>query len=394
MGAFFQDREIDVLHITKANSGGAALAAKRISDAMCMSNGVRSTIQYLDGPESKTVWCRACESIDRRVNELGNEEFQISLIKSYRSNVILRNQKADILNIHWLPGVLSHSLINQMKNYPKVFWTLHDMNPFTGVCHQSGDCLKFEKNCKSCPAMVSSLKPLSQKVWQYRRNLYSSFDSLNFIAPSRWMAEVAGKSPLMAGKKIYQVYNPQKFEDTPNKKFTEDFLNIAILGSNYHSSKGSPESVIILNRLIREFHNEVAVTVIGDLPPELVKPARIYQLPPGGTQESVSEILGAVDLIIYCSKADTLPNLLIEAQGRGVAVVAMNYGGVGETFSAGNSGFLVNGSLEEVFQACKTLFLNKSLLRSYQKFAFSYARKTFGMEKISNMYREILNENR
>ena len=279
MGAFFQDREIDVLHITKANSGGAALAAKRISDAMCMSNGVRSTIQYLDGPESKTVWCRACESIDRRVNELGNEEFQISLIKSYRSNVILRNQKADILNIHWLPGVLSHSLINQMKNYPKVFWTLHDMNPFTGVCHQSGDCLKFEKNCKSCPAMVSSLKPLSQKVWQYRRNLYSSFDSLNFIAPSRWMAEVAGKSPLMAGKKIYQVYNPQKFEDTPNKKFTEDFLNIAILGSNYHSSKGSPESVIILNRLIREFHNEVAVTVIGDLPPELVKPARIYQLP-------------------------------------------------------------------------------------------------------------------
>jgi glycosyltransferase involved in cell wall biosynthesis len=73
--------------------------------------------------------------------------------------------------------------------------------------------------------------------------------------------------------------------------------------------------------------------------------------------------------------------------------VAMNYGGVGETFSTGNSGTLVNGSLDEVFQACKTLLLNKSLLRSYQEFGRIYARKTFGQEEISKAYWEILNEN-
>jgi glycosyltransferase involved in cell wall biosynthesis len=207
------------------------------------------------------------------------------------------------------------------------------------------------------------------------------------------MAEVARRSPLMEGKKIYQVYNPQTFPDTPEKKFTEDYLNIAILGNNYHASKGSAESVIVLNRLISELRDKIAVTVIGDLPPELVKPAKLFQLPPGGTQESVSEMLGGVDLIVYCSTADTLPNLLIEAQGRGVAVVAMNYGGIGETFSTGNSGTLVNGSFDEVFQACKTLLLNKSLLRSYQEFGRIYARKTFGPEEISKAYWEILNEN-
>jgi glycosyltransferase involved in cell wall biosynthesis len=247
----------------------------------------------------------------------------------------------------------------------------------------------FEQACKQCPAPITQLRSLPEKIWKIRRDFYTSQKSLSFIAPSQWMANAARKSSLLEGKEIHQIYNPQKIKAPTDKKRLESIFNIAILGSNYHQSKGSSEAVNVVNRLLAEFKENLVVTVIGKLPLELVKHQRVFQLPDGSTQDAVLRALNGVDILIYCSRADTLPSLLIEAQSEGVAVVAMDFGGVGETFSHEKSGILVNRSLEEVFQASRSLILDRSRLNSYQDHAKEFARSRFGMDVITKKYQDI-----
>ena len=59
--------------------------------------------------------------------------------------LILR--RYDVINYHWTGGFLFNK---QYLNSSKVYWTLHDMNPFTGGCHYNNTCRQFEANCEEC----------------------------------------------------------------------------------------------------------------------------------------------------------------------------------------------------------------------------------------------------
>ncbi|HMN95826.1 MAG TPA: glycosyltransferase [Phycisphaerales bacterium] len=59
-----------------------------------------------------------------------------------------------------------------------------------------------------------------------------------------------------------------------------------------------------------------------------------------GRRADVSTILGASSLLLLVSKAEGMPNVLIEAQSLGVPVIATDAGGAAETFADGRSGIL------------------------------------------------------
>ena len=62
----------------------------------------------------------------------------------------LRSLAPDIINLHWInAGFMSLGAIGRIKQ--PIIWTLHDMWPFTGVCHYSGDCLGFRHACGAYP---------------------------------------------------------------------------------------------------------------------------------------------------------------------------------------------------------------------------------------------------
>ena len=56
----------------------------------------------------------------------------------------------DIIHLHFVAAhYVDYSFFAKAKK--PVIWTLHDMNPFTGGCHYSGDCVQFEIDCHKCP---------------------------------------------------------------------------------------------------------------------------------------------------------------------------------------------------------------------------------------------------
>src|SRR5690606_41352063 len=68
----------------------------------------------------------------------------ISGINTTNNRLIL---EADIIHLHWVNfGLLSIDSIGDLLKLGKpVVWTLHDMWPFTGGCHHSGDCRSEER---------------------------------------------------------------------------------------------------------------------------------------------------------------------------------------------------------------------------------------------------------
>ena len=61
-----------------------------------------------------------------------------------------------------------------------------------------------------------------------------------------------------------------------------------------------------------------------------------------GQSNDVGSWLSAMDVFLFTSVAEGLPNVLIEAQGFGVPVVSTNVGGVSEVILDGETGILVN----------------------------------------------------
>jgi glycosyltransferase involved in cell wall biosynthesis len=96
--------------------------------------------------------------------------------------------------------------------------------------------------------------------------------------------------------------------------------------------------------------------------------------------EPYSYYAGA-DVAVSASIEDSLPNFLIEAQSVGLPVVASDVRGVGETFSNGESGFLVPpGDRVAFLSRIEELCSDSDMRKSMGEFGVRSARKSFSGE--------------
>ena len=68
-----------------------------------------------------------------------------------------------------------------------------------------------------------------------------------------------------------------------------------------------------------------------------------------GETDDVGGWLSEMDIFLYTSITEGLPNVIIEAQGFGVPVVSTSVGGIPEVVNDGETGVLINSSSAEVF---------------------------------------------
>ena len=61
---------------------------------------------------------------------------------------------ADVIHLHWVnQGFLSLGILERiMASGKPVVMTMHDQWYFTGICHYSGDCDKYQSQCRHCPS--------------------------------------------------------------------------------------------------------------------------------------------------------------------------------------------------------------------------------------------------
>lgn len=198
---------------TSETTGGAAIACYRIMKAL-RSEGVDATMMVCNaerhdeavvavGGSLQKQWCFLWERFVIWINNrLGRKNlFKVSIANAGIDITKTKEfRDADIINLHWVnQGMLSLRIIGRILRSGKpVVWTMHDMWPFTGICHHAYECSGFMKACGNCPYLhFSGKKDLSSIVFRRKKKMFPQAKNLSFVAVSSWLADKARSSMLI-----------------------------------------------------------------------------------------------------------------------------------------------------------------------------------------------------
>lgn len=254
---------------------------------------------------------------------------------------------ADIINLHWVADFQSPVTLKKLFGLGKpVIWTLHDMWPFTGGCHYSAGCDKYQQNCSACPQLVDDPFDLAAVLLKDKLECFAEAE-LTIVTPSRWLADCAKQSQLFKSYRIEVIPYSLETHDlfTPlNKTTAKQTLGIAPetitllfgAGTAVEARKGFAELVqathcCLENPQFRQLaaQGQIEILCFGH-PSELLSAIEIPVRSLGEIESDyrLKQIYSAADLFILPSLEDNLPNTMMEAMSCGTPVIGFAVGGI------------------------------------------------------------------
>lgn len=267
-------------------------------------------------------------------------------------------RQADVLHLHWINfGFLSVRGIERLLALGKpVVWTLHDMWAFTGGCHYSGECRRYQSGCGNCSFLKNPGEAdLSFRRLQLKQRLWPAESNLTAVACSDWLAKQARASSLFAPFRVTNIPNPidvAVFKPTgraeararlglaPDKKYI--LFASAKIASKL---KGFDYLKIALDRLVSqepELAQHLALLVIGGGDTEQLQglPLPVHALGYVRGDDELVKVYNAASVYVTPSVEDNLPNTVMEALACGTPAVGFRTGGIPEMIGHDVNGYL------------------------------------------------------
>ena len=346
-------------------NGGAAIAANRLFNAL-KSYGLNvKMIVFEKNSTDQDIIC-AGSSLEKKFN-FYSERGEIFLYNRFSKNNLFEistagrglsiteteeYKQADIIHMHWInQGMLSIKEIKKIvASGKKVVWTMHDMWPFTGICHYSGDCDHYIDGCGNCPLLKHPANnDLSKKIFSKKLSAYFKGE-INFVACSNWLKDMAEESPLTVGHHVTSIPNPIDIEvyrpldktsirkklNLPNDK--KIVLFAAVKASD--NRKGL-SYLAEATKLLKNHSNELLFIIAGSKSNDIEKQLSIPSQSVGYiSPEYMPNLYNAVDLFVSPSLQDNLPNTIMEALSCGTPCVGFNTGGIPEMIDHQHNGYV------------------------------------------------------
>ncbi|MFP4370252.1 MAG: glycosyltransferase, partial [Candidatus Kapaibacterium sp.] len=345
---------------------GAAIACLRIHNAL-IESGVESRILTLEESNDKSIqtFLEPKDNLfhkylnyfkkffPRVINKLitknNPDEYEIftgpySLLKLEN---YIKKEKPDIIHLHWVSFFINYSSFFKKLRHIPIVWTLHDMNPFTGGCHYSYECVKYESNCKGCPQLVNSILPkYSSFNLNIKNNALKNINNLSIVGVSSWVSEVSKKSTLFKKYDHYTIGNAI-FTDLfkpLNAPFLKNLLTnktiILFLCDSFHRfNKGFD----LFEKAIEYLKNKDNYFIIlmghGSQSQEL-KNFKTMAINHTNSLEKISLIYSLADVSCVPSRYETFSQVTAESMSCGTPVVAFDATGPKDIIDHKENGFL------------------------------------------------------
>lgn len=310
--------------------------------------------------------------------------------------------KADIVHLHWTPGVLALKTIELLASSGRgCVWTLHDMWPLTGGCHHAGKCQGFKTGCGECPQVRSAF---SGKVTGNFREKFQSFggDSLiSLVAPSKWLSDQVEESAMFKNRKIHVIPNPVDCDNfSPGDcrsardlfGIPNDVFVIGCSAANLNDPMKNMNAIIRgvedLKRLNPSQQFEILAVGDGKLASRNVK------VHTTGLINSVSRMAAAyraMDVFVSMSLGENFPMTLVEAASVGVPIVCLDSGGMPEAVTDGVTGSILK-SHHQLSNSLAQILMDSGVQARMSSEARSKALEKFELRKIIKKYSEVYEE--
>lgn len=372
-------KPLKVVHLASTDFGGAGKAAFRLHKGL-QAAGIDSTMLVvnrknidpsvrilpsgqaggiIDSPEqyppnvayARRVW----EHWTAMVSRYPERSPGIEIFSDDYSEIPLECSReireADIVNLHWVAGLLNCVNAPLALKGKKIVWTMHDMNPVTGGCHYAGECTRYLKSCGSCPMLGSrDDEDISRSIWEFKRYAYGKLD-LHPVSPSRWLAAVASQSSLLSPFQTRVIPNgfpTQVFAPFPRREEVRagygvpEAAKVVLFGAE--SLLTERKGFVYLLRALKVMATEgIVFAFFGNLPEEVQLELNLPLINLGFVEDesTLAALYSMADLFVIPSIEDNLPNTVVEAMLCGVPVVGFDIGGIPDMIEHKKTGYLV-----------------------------------------------------
>ncbi|SQR61765.1 colanic acid biosynthesis glycosyltransferase WcaL [Escherichia coli] len=255
----------------------------------------------------------------------------------------------DIVNIHWIgDNMLSIKEISKIKS--PIIWTMHDMWAFSGCEHY--DSFPGIRRYEDDYNKKDGIFDLNRIIYRYKKKKWSHIN-MQFVSPSRWLAECACRTSLIEGKRVHVIQNTidHVVFDKVDKVCARKLLGLpqnrklilfgAMSGTADHR-KGFHLLNEALKYLSEKYATEYGLVIFGDKKDgDDIHGFPTYRLGTFYDELSIKLIYSAADIYVAPSLQDNLPNTLVESLAVGTPCIAFNIGGMPDLIINSKLGGLV-----------------------------------------------------
>lgn len=263
----------------------------------------------------------------------------------------------DIVHLHNVhSGYFDISIMPTIADTHPIVQTLHDCWPFTGHCAHPFDCENWRKGCGKCPCLDTYPKVdrdftrfnLARRVKSYE------LAKPMLTCPSKWMMRMLEASCLNRLPHTYisnGVESPVlpyrvKSELRKELKLPLD-SKIALFVANTglrHVEFKDPKLLYKILRILlkRNPAKTILLLSVGGVAQEVPEDLRTHIMQRPYQTGGMDIYYQAADVLLYPTKADNCPLVILESMANGLPVVSSDVGGSSELLGSGKAGYAIS----------------------------------------------------
>ena len=397
---------MQINQIVTSRKGGAYIAAKTLH------------LRLLEHGKDSRLYTRNLNTGE--VLNLGEEPGEVSVMSKFRSKTVTALQARfvqkeselittfgidiffkqetiqsnSILHIHSIYNFLnSRALKELVEQGHSLILQLHDQRFITGGCHHDLGCEAFKKDCKKCPQVHSVFHHFVTEE-KKAMNWILGQQRVHVVAPSKYLFQKALSVvpedrlhliPNLAGG-IQTAKSLQRDEVREKLNLNPSDFVLGFCAANIDSPYKNFEYFKVLIKEIKKIWikelPKLKIMLVGNGGEEFYDENLIRFS--SNSEIEIREHLAAMDLLLVPSKADNVPNVIVEALLEGTPVLATRVGGIPDLLDhLGGDVFLTGDPI-----------LDSKIILEYTNFdqRDSIKKKSnlrFDQERVINAYMEL-----
>ncbi len=314
----------------------------------------------------------------------------------------------DIINLHWLCwGFVQIETLPKFKK--PLVWTFHDMWPFTGGCHYSSKCERYQESCGTCPQLHSNNnRDLSHWVCERKAKAWRNLN-LTIVTPSLWLAKCVSSSSLFKDQRVEVIphgLDIQRYKPT-DKKVAREILNLpqdkqlVSFGSVSPTSdprKGFHLLQPALQSLIQAgWQDKIELVIFGSSKQKdtVELGLKCHYIGRLNDDISLALVYTATDVFVAPSVQEVFGLTVMEALACGTPSIGFNIGGIPDIIDHQSNGYLARPfEIEDLAQGIAWILENPERYKKLSNNAREKAKQEFTQElqaqRYSSLFEEIL----
>ena len=404
-----------VIHFNHSDiNGGAARATYRIHHAL-RKNNIDSRLWVNKASSGDWTVEEPISKLEKILVELGPRIINNSLVKMLKTgNQIIHSPSvfpskwvsrinssdADIIHLHWIQGEML-SIANIAKIKKPIVWTPQDMWAFSGAEHYTNDFRwRDGYRANNRPSYESGFD-LNRWTWNRKKRHWKQ--SIQIVAPSKWLASCVSDSELMSNWPVSIVPNAinTDYWKPMDKKLAREQLDLPMnaklilfgaIGGGEDPRKGFDLIINSLKYLKNDSQTkDVELVIFGQSRPQIPIDLSFPVHYMGHLKDDLSlrTLYNSADVMLIPSRQDNLPNTGLEAHACAIPAIAFQIGGLPDIIIHKQTGYLAKAFEIEDFANGILWVLKNSENKKLGSYARERALSHFSEKVIANAYINI-----